>query len=215
MQEDVNDIKLAGAKLGEHRHVCAFFHSQDEEYRVLLPFILDGINNGEKAFHIVDPKLALDHRERLNQAGIDPTDLEENKQLEIRVWEQAYLRSNGCFDQNDMLELIQEVLKTGKQEGFPMTRLVAHMEWACENRQGVDDLVEYEARLNTVLPHHHDPVICTYDLAKFNAGTVIDILRTHPMVIIGGILQDNPFYIPPEEFLQELAARRAASALTE
>jgi hypothetical protein len=36
---------------------------------------------------------------------------------------------------------------------------------------------------------------------------VIDILRTHPMVIIGGTLQENQFYITPAEFLEELAAR--------
>ena len=32
----------------------------------------------------------------------------------------------------------------------------------------------------------------------------MDILRTHPMVIIGGILQENPFFISPEEMLREL-----------
>jgi hypothetical protein len=35
------------------RHVCAFFHSDDEGYRVLLPFIKDGFERGEKAFHLV------------------------------------------------------------------------------------------------------------------------------------------------------------------
>ena len=32
-------IRFAGSVLGAQRHVCAFFHSPDEEYRVLLPFI--------------------------------------------------------------------------------------------------------------------------------------------------------------------------------
>jgi hypothetical protein len=208
LPDNTADITLAGTTLGHHRHVCAFFHSQDEEYNVLLPFIKEGVERGEKAFHVVDPKLEQDHRQRLAAAGIDPDDLEQRKQLEIRVWENAYLRSNGCFDQDDMLALIQEILASGKREGFPLTRLVAHMEWSCEDRPGVDDIVEYEARLNMVLPPDHDPVICTYDLAKFSAGTVIDILRTHPLVIIGGVIQDNPFYVEPEEFLQELAARR-------
>lgn len=36
----------------------------------------------------------------------------------------------------------------------------------------------------------------------------MDILRTHPMVIIGGILQENPFFVPPDEFLRELEERR-------
>jgi hypothetical protein len=33
------------------------------------------------------------------------------------------------------------------------------MEWALEDRPGVDDLVEYETRLNYVLPRYKDPVI--------------------------------------------------------
>ena len=33
------DLRLAGSILGAQRHVCAFFHSADEEYRVMLPFI--------------------------------------------------------------------------------------------------------------------------------------------------------------------------------
>ena len=32
-------VHLAGSVLDRARHVCAFFHSKEEEYRVLLPFI--------------------------------------------------------------------------------------------------------------------------------------------------------------------------------
>jgi len=34
-------------------------------------------------------------------------------------------------------------------------------------------------------------------------------MRTHPMIIIGGVLQENPFFVPPDAFLQELRARGA------
>jgi hypothetical protein len=111
-----------------------------------------------------------------------------------------------------MLSLIQEVLTRGKSEGFPLTRFVANMEWALEDCPGVHDIVEYEARLNHVLPNYEDPVICTYDLTRFSGDTVLDVLRTHPLVIIGGILQENPFYVSPDEFLRELEARQAACA---
>jgi hypothetical protein len=86
------------------------------------------------------------------------------------------------------------------------------MEWAAEGRSHVDDLLEYEARLNYILPRYKDPVICTYDLAKFGGDTVIDIMRTHPMIIIGGILQQNPFFVPPEEFLREIRGRTSLTA---
>jgi hypothetical protein len=34
-------------------------------------------------------------------------------------------------------------------------------------------------------------------------------MRTHPMIIIGGILQGNPFFVPPDEFLRQLRQRGA------
>ena len=64
-------IHFANATLGSERHICAFFHSSDEEYRILLPFIREGIERGEKAFHIVDPRTMEDHFRRLREAGIE------------------------------------------------------------------------------------------------------------------------------------------------
>jgi hypothetical protein len=144
--------------LGPQRHVCAFFHSSDEEYRVLLPFIKEGFERGEKAFHIVDPQRRLEHTMRLRSAGIDAEAALKSGQFELLNWADAYLR-DGHFDQDRMLALIEEVLDGGIQQGFALTRLVADMEWALEDRPGVDDLVEYETRLNYLLPRYKDPVI--------------------------------------------------------
>jgi hypothetical protein len=46
--------------------------------------------------------------------------------------------------------------------------------------------------------------------AALTLQDMIDIRRTHPMIIIGGILQQNPFFVPPDEFLREFRQRRAA-----
>jgi hypothetical protein len=69
-------------------------------------------------------------------------------------------------------------------------------------------VIEFESRVNDVWQHHDDAVICTYHLGQFGGDAVIDIMRTHPMVIIGGILQHNPFFVSPDEFLQEFRQRR-------
>ncbi len=118
--ETSQPIRFAGSLLGAQRHVCAFFHSPDEEYRVLLPFIKDGFERGEKAFHIVDPKLRAEHRLRLASAGIDVETAETSGQFELRNWADAYLRDDH-FDQDRMLALIQEVLDGGRRQGFART----------------------------------------------------------------------------------------------
>jgi hypothetical protein len=151
-------IHFAGATLAHERHICAFFHSPEEEYRVLLPFIREGIERGEKAFHIVNPVLVDDHFERLKSGGVNTDVATSRGQLVVKRWQDAYLR-DGHFDQDRMLALIEEVLMSGPAEGYPLTRLVAHMDWALEDFPGVNDLVEYETRLNFVLPKYQDPVI--------------------------------------------------------
>jgi hypothetical protein len=151
-------IHFANATLGSDRHICAFFQSSDEEYRVLMPFIREGFERGDKAFHIVDPKLMEDHFRRLQEAGIDTVATSQQGQLVVKRWQDAYLR-DGHFNQDRMLALIEEVLSAGPKEGYSLTRLVAHMEWALEDFPGVDDLVEYETRLNFILPKYKDPVI--------------------------------------------------------
>jgi hypothetical protein len=200
-------VRIGGRTLGPVRHICAFFNSKDEEYETLLDFIKDGLEQNDRAAHFVACDCVDTHRTRLRENGIDVEGAEKRGQLKVATWDDAYLL-DGHFDQDRQIKLLENVLIQGRKDGFTQTRLVANMEWALEDKAGVEDIVEYESRLNHVLPKYSDPVICTYDLARFNAGIAMDILRTHPMVILGGVLQENPLYVPPDEFLAELKARR-------
>jgi hypothetical protein len=203
-------IRLAGSLLGERRHICAFFNSRDDEYRVTLPFIKDGIDCGDKAFHIVGSARRQDHLRRLAAAGIDTLTARETGQFELLDWGETYL-AGGCFDSDRWLALVEEMFATRPCDGLPLSRVVAHMEWALEARLGVEQLLEYEARVNRTWPRNGNIAICTYDLARFGPDVIVDIIRTHPLIIIGGLLQENPFYVEPDEFLEELRERGAAS----
>jgi hypothetical protein len=199
-------IPFAGSQLNESRHVCAFFNSDEEAYRVLLPFIRDGFACDHKAVHVVNAGAEAAHRQRLIEAGIDVDTAEREGQLDLRINTETYLR-DGRFDPDRMLGAF-EALASGEHQRFPMSRIVCHMDWAADDEPCIDRLIEFESRVNDVWQRHEDAVICTYNLARFGGDTVIDIMRTHPMVIIGGVLQQNPFYVPPERFLLELRARR-------
>lgn len=207
MKKITAPIPFASSQLAETRHVCAFFNNDEEEYRVLLPFIKDGLQCGHKAIHVVNPDQRQDHLQRLASAGIDATAAQQTGQMELRINTEVYL-PDGRFDQDRMLAVFEQLASGNAKEGFPLSRICCRMDWARDD-QNVDDVIEFEARVNDVWHRHEDAVICTYHLGQFGGNAVIDIMRTHPMVIIGGILQQNPFYIPPEEFLREFRQRRA------
>ena len=202
------DIWLAGEPLEYSRHVCAFFRTAEEAYEMLLPFMKEGIDRGERGFYLVDSDRREEHIRRLERIGIDAADAERTGQLEVRGWDTAQFRT-GYFDQDAMVDLLQAALVDGKTRGFKKTRLVGHMEWANKDVPGVENLLEFETRVNYMSARNDDPLICAYDLGSFRAGLIIDILRTHPYVIIGGILQENPFFVPPDQMLLELRGRAA------
>lgn len=206
-------IFFAGSQLAETRHVCAFFNSEEEEYRVLLPFIKGGFDSGHKAVHVVNAHQRSEHLKRLIGAGIDPAAAERNGQLELRTNTETYLR-DGKFDKERMLQAFEQIASGNAPGGFPLSRIVCRMDWAAEGKSYTNDLIEFESRVNHVWEHHDDAVICTYHLGKFGGDTVIDIMRTHPMIIIGGLLQRNPFFVPPGEFLREFSRRRTESSST-
>ena len=201
-------ISLAGSQLYETRHVCAFFNNDEEEYRIMLPFIKDGLKSGDKAVHVLNPEQRPDHLRRLIAAGIDPAVAQHSGQLELRTNTEVYL-PDGRFDQDRMLEVFEQLASGNAKGGFPLSRICCRMDWAAEDRSHVDDVIEFESRVNDIWLRHDDAVICTYHLGRFGGDAVIDIMRTHPTVIIGGILQQNPFFVPPDEFLREFRQRRA------
>ena len=202
-------ISFAGGVLDPHRHVCAFVNGRDEEYRVLDQFVSEGFGGGEKLLYIVDPAERANLVRHLRHLGLDMPRLLEQRRCELRTWSETYLRG-GHFDQEVMLGLLDDYLGGSPA---PRIRLVVDMGWAVELQDFSDLLLEYEARANSVHPKHGHVVICVYDTSKFGGDVIIDVLRTHPVALIGGVLQVNPYFVPAAEFLEELRSRdrRAAS----
>jgi hypothetical protein len=197
---------LAGRRLEPPFHACAFFRSREEEYRVLGPFIREGLEAGEKAVHVTDARLRDSHLEHLQGAGIDAQGCCARGQLDVLTWEQGYLQG-GRFDPDAMFATFEEAAVQSARAGYPRMRIVGHMEWALEKKPGVERLIEYEARVNAFLAERRHPGVCVYDVSRFDAATMMDVLRTHPMVLINGALHENPFYTPADEFLRGQRAR--------
>jgi hypothetical protein len=206
-------VTLARSRVQRRCHVCAFFHSREDEYQVMIPFLAEGLEAGEKVFQILDEEQRDQRLSRLAQAGIDVAAAEERGLLELRPWEETYLKGTR-FDQHAMLDILEGIAKEGeKQTGA--TRLWANMEWALLDYPGTEDLLEYESRVNYMLVKYDMATVCTFDISKFSASLVMEVLRIHPHVIAGGILRENPFYVPPDELLNELRARPVAGRRTE
>jgi len=194
---------LAKANFGEHYHACAFVTGPDEERAVIDPFLVEGMNRGEKAVYIVDPAEHGEHDARLRACT---PKLHGYDLLDVTTWNEAHLKG-GTFDQERMMRSLEELIASHAATGRPAMRLVGQMGWIFSSPPGIEDLVAYEASVNEVLNRGRTPTVCVYDVRRMSGSMVMDLLRAHPLTVMNGVLHENPFYTPAPEMLRELAAR--------
>jgi len=148
-------IRFAGSVLGAKRHVCAFFHSPTKNTECCF----------RSSKRVSSGREGVPHRRSQASCGARPATRVGRHRCGAaeRAVSSSYATGltpicRWSLRSGPDARLIQEVLDAASSM-FALTRLVAHMEWALEDRPGVDDLVEYETRLNYVLPRYKDPVI--------------------------------------------------------
>src|ERR1700682_4133453 len=64
-------IGLARSRLNYRCHVCAFFHSREDEYKILIPFMREGLDAGDRAVQIVGAEHRAEQIRRLTETGVD------------------------------------------------------------------------------------------------------------------------------------------------
>lgn len=207
----MKEPSLAGTSLDPYYHVCAFFGSRDDEYRVLAPFYRETLEWGEKLLHVVDEALAADHERRLEQHNVPACACLRSGQFQVYTWADTYLK-DGVFDQEKMLVAVQGVIEGARREGYPRTRIMGNMNWALDGPPGSEQLIEYEVRVNEVLAREKQPAICVYDLNRLTGAMMMDILRAHPLTLVNGVVHRNVFFTPAEQMLDELRRRPRAAA---
>jgi MEDS: MEthanogen/methylotroph, DcmR Sensory domain len=78
-------IRLAGRTLARKRHVCTFFNSREEQNKVLMPFLKEGIDRGEKILRIMDPSLRDEFLSAYRAGGLDVQGAEQTANLKFGI----------------------------------------------------------------------------------------------------------------------------------
>lgn len=193
------ELGIPGLRLTAGDHVCGFYRGPGERDEILIPYLRAGLVTGDKCICVVD---AVEPREVLAALGSE-AEVDgwiSDTQLELRASTEAYLRS-GRFCTEEMLAFWEAFVGPAVTGKFHFARSVGEMTWALRQAPGVEELVGYESELNRFLPRYPQVILCLYDLERFGGEIIIDIVKTHPRILLGGMVLDNPNYLEPDEFL--------------
>lgn len=195
------DLVSAIEKVTAHDHLCLIYENQEEQFAAIVPFISVGLKRHEKCVYICDDNSSEVVLSALRTGGIDIDTAIKSGDFTIITKRDAYLK-NGYFDPDEMIEFLKQETLATKKAGYSALRVTGEMTWILGGEPGTDRLIEYEAKLNIFFPEYDCSAVCQYNKKRFSSDILINVIRTHPKVIVGNIVCKNFYYVPAEEFLK-------------
>src|SRR4051812_11128956 len=179
-------------------HFCALYSGPAERDRLMFPFLEEGLRHGDKCLCLIDDvEPALVRDQVVGQPG--PQYSRRSAQLDVERASDAYLRS-GEFKVEDMMSFLSESVDAAIGDEFDLLRAAGEMSWVLPGPPGWEDLFRYESAVNQAVEHQPAILICLYDLEKFGADMLVEVLFTHPKVLLDRTVIDNPHYILPTDY---------------
>ena len=185
------------AQVGDH--ICGLYAGQSQRDQVVIPFLEAGLTAGDKCICVVDETDPAKIFKKLGH-NADTSASAAAKQLEVIRAADLYLRS-GRFCADEIIGSWKAAIADAMYDGrFDLVRAVET--WS--RRDVVPDMHELlllESEMNRYLPLYPQVVVCLYDIDRFGAGIIVDLLKTHPRMLVGGMLIENPYFLTPDELL--------------
>lgn len=203
---DVPKLRELMGKVSLHEHLCLIYSTQQEQFSATIPFLKVGLERGEKCIYIADTNTTTAVSNGLRAEGIDVDAAIRRGSLTITGREIYPETAN--FDPDRMIEFLGEAVNATKSAGYSALRVTDEMTWVTRIDPRPERLIEYEAKVNHFL-HDYDILgICQYDRRLFPPEVLLEIIRTHPTVVYDGRVCENPYFVPPDEFLNPRRAER-------
>ncbi|NEU56636.1 MEDS domain-containing protein [Halorussus sp. MSC15.2] len=181
-----------------HDHLALVYETTEEQFSAAIPFVEQGLDRNERCLYIADENSKTEVLAAMRDAGVDADAARESGALTLHTKQDTYCR-NGGFDPDDMIAFLAAEIEAATEE-YEALRVTGEMTWIFGDDPEIADLVEYEGKLNRLLPDENGIALCQYNRNRFPAEVLRDVVRTHPHLVYDNTVCHNAYYTPPEEF---------------
>jgi PAS domain S-box-containing protein len=193
-------------------HACCLYATAREHQIAVTHFLMEGLDRDEKLVCSVQADPEQDVLRYLREESVDPVPLLDSGQLVIVPARTAYL-SHGRFSLRRALRRIEDILRDGREQGYPGVRITGDVSWLSRRPDARDSFFEYEKVVTHLLMEYGASALCQYDRRRFDAGDLLRCLATHPMAMVDHEWIRNPYFVEPhrlhdEDILSVEAAQR-------
>jgi len=184
-------------------HIAGLYETENERDEIIMGFLHEGDIKNDLQLYCPAERSATDFFERYSVKFPDCKDHVHDPALfSINSARDLYY-PDGTFSPISMDRGLNAYYDDSQKNGKRNIRAAAEMVWALQTIPGIEHLMAYESRLNYFIPGKPWISICLYNITKFSGSIIVNVLRTHPYTISGGVITQNPYYVDPDEWLRK------------
>jgi len=186
-------------------HICQLYNKTSEVVNVAASLIQTGLQNNEKCFYAGHSEVVAEIRGACEEMDVDVGGAIERGQL-VLIDKREEFFQNKRFDPYFVLSHHQSFISKALKEGWSAARGALDMSWVTEGSATPSQVLKYEAAADAVFTFQNSPVviIVQYNYGKLAGEIVVELLKLHPLAVVGKYIKRNPYYVDSEEYFMRI-----------
>ena len=186
-------------------HILELYNKVGEISGVTARLLGVGLEANEKCLFAAAPSVVADLEQALAKDGIDVAAARSSGQF-VCLTDRDQLLVNKRFDPYHLLSHHQTFIAQGLREGYKAVRISMDMTWLTTDIAAPQQILKYEAASDAVFTFQNAPIIALmhYDYSKLPGALVVELLKLHPIAVVGKFIKRNPYYLNSEQYLLKI-----------
>ena len=187
-------------------HICQLYSKVTEIPGVTARLMKVGLLSQEKCMFAAAPAQVKEFREELQKLQMDVEQLEASGQLVLYEEREIFLAAGKRFDPYYLLSSHQTFIAQALREGWKAVRISIDMTWLSKDIATPEQVLKYEAASDAVFTFQNAPIIALihYDHSKLLPSLVVEMLKLHPISVVGKYIKRNPYYLNSEQYMLKI-----------
>ena len=187
-------------------HICQLYSKVTEIPGVTARLIRVGLAAQEKCMFAAAPAQVKEMRDELVKLQVDVESLLESGQLVLIEEREPFLANGKRFDPYFLLSSHQTFIAQALRESWKAVRISIDMTWLSKDIATPEMLLKYEAASDAVFTFQNAPIIALmhYDYSKLLPSLVVEMLKLHPIAVVGKFIRRNPYYLNSEQYMLKI-----------
>jgi hypothetical protein len=186
-------------------HILQLYNRVNEITGVTARLLEVGLVSSEKCLFAGSPASIQEMEQALLKAGVEVAQAQEAGQL-VFISDRDELLVNKRFDPYHLLSTHQTFIAQALREGWKAVRISMDMTWLTADIATPEQVLKYEAASDAVFTFQNAPIIALmhYDYSKLPGALVVEMLKLHPIAVVGKFIKRNPYYLNSEQYLLKI-----------